>query len=194
MKCYDLKDIIKELEKELSKNESYLKAWQHVTFKSKKDGKPFSNMSKNIDGARYKHDEYSLQPGENKLVIYINDPSLGYISDHLDCYELVKYLKDPVKISKKENYLEKQALLEQVYCYDLEDIKTAVKERIEHLEDRIGSIKKQIAISEIAYNNFKLNYESALQQLKDDCIKAGDIGFSENRNDLYYLVKDTIIK
>lgn len=194
MKCYDLKDIIKELEKELSKNESYLKAWQQVTFKSKKDGKPFANMSKNIDGASYKKDEYSLQPGENKLVVGIYDSSLGYISDHLDCYELVKYLKDPVKISKKENYMPKQTYLEQVYSYDLDDIKNAVKERIEHFENRIDSLKKQIAIAEIAYNNFKLNYESALQQLKDDCIKAGDVGFSENRNNLYYLVKDTIIK
>lgn len=194
MKCYDLKDIIKELEKELSKNESYLKAWQHVTFKSKKDGKPFSNMSKNIDGARYKADEYRLQPGENKLVVCICDPLLGYISDSLDCYELVNYLKDPVKISKKENYMEKQALLEQVYSYDLEDIKNAVKERIEHLENRIDSLKKQIAISEIAYNNFKLNYDLALQKLENDCKRAGDVGFSKNRNDLYYLVKDTIIK
>lgn len=194
MKCYDLKDIKKELEKELSKNESYLKAWQQVTFKSKKDGKQFANMSKNIDGAKYSREEYSLQAGENKLVIYINDPSLGYISDHLDCYELVKYLKDPVKISKKENYLEKQSLLEQVYCYDLEDIKNAIKERIEHLENKIDSLKKQIAIAEMAYNNFKLNYELALQKLENDCKRAGDIGFSENRNDLYYLIKDTIIK
>ena len=190
--CYNLDGIKTELKKQLAKNELFLELWQKVSFPTKKDGKPFANMAKNFDGAHYGGQSYAMQPGENILKVGDFCKMNGYVSDEISCYQLVKYLKDETKKNKTENYMPKTSYLEQVYCYDLDDIKEAITDRIEYLKCRIASLKKQIEIAQQCFDAFKLAYSAAVEELKLDCSEAGSAGFSGDKNDLFYAVFDTV--
>ena len=189
---YSLDGIKTKLKKDISREKSLLAAWEKVTFLTKKDGSPFSNFSKNIAGGKYHGKEYSMQAGEMELTVYAYDSINGYIHDSIACYELVKYMKDENKLSKTANYIPKQSYLEQVYKYDLEDIKEAVKNRIEYFKNRIESLNKQLEIVDNCYNDFKQKYSEAIETLKNNCSVAGSVGFSGGTNDIYYMILDTI--
>lgn len=189
---YNLDGIKTELNKKISTAQTQLDAWKKVTFPTKKDGKPFAVMSKNINGATYSPNEISMQPGENVLRVVAWGDGIGYVRDEINCYDLVKYLKDDEKKAKTENYMPKQSYLEQVYKYDLYDIKSAVNDRINYLYDRILSLKAQLNIVDGVYYNFRACYEKALQELETDCKSAGSVGFSDDKNDIYYMILDTI--
>lgn len=189
---YNLDGIKTELTKEISKAETLLAAWEQVTFPTKKNGEPFANMSRNINGATYGPNEISMQPGENVLRVVAWGDGIGYVRDEINCYDLVKYLNDDEKKAKTENYMPKQSYLEQVYKYDLDDIKSAVNDRINYLYDRILSLKAQLNIADDCYNNFKKCYAKAVEELANDCEAAGSVGFSNGKNDIYYMILDTI--
>ena len=189
---YNMDGIKTELKKEISKNETFLELWEKVTFPTKKNGEPFAVMSKNINGATYSAYEYAMQPGENKLRVGGWSNGNGYISDEIDCYKLVKYLRDEKKLEKAANYMPVQPYLEQVYKYDLDDIKEAVNARINYLKDRITSLKAQLDIVDECYTNFKNCYAKAVEELENNCVSAGTVGFSGNRNDLFYMILDTV--
>ena len=191
-KFYNLDGIKTELTKNISKAETLLAAWDQVTFPTKKNGEPFATMSRNISGATYSANEYALQPGENKLSVTQRDKINGYVSDEIECYELVKYLEDEKKIAKTANYMPKQSYLAQVYRYDIEDIKEAVSNRINYLKDRIITLKAQLNIVDDCYNNFRKCYAKAVEELANDCKSAGSVGFSDDKNDIYYMILDTI--
>ena len=188
---YNLDGIKTELVKNLEEAKAKKEAWEKVTFVTKKDGKPFSILGKNIVGAKISTKPYNMQIGQNILTVYSNS-GYKYISDEIDVYNLVKYLKDPAQIAKTQNYMPKQAYLEQVYVYDIDDIKQAVTARIEYMNLRIESLKEQIEKEENAYKAFKAAYAKALDELQANC-DTQDVGFSNGKNDLYYAVKDTII-
>lgn len=159
--CYNLDGIKTNLKKAIEEREAILKAWENVTFPTKKNGKPFAVMSKNINGATYKVGEYTLTSDNVELKVVANN-NYKWTTDSIDCYTLVRYLKDKNKIAKTENYMPKQPCLEQIYKYDLEDIKEAVNNRIEFLKESVESLKKQLEIADKAYITFKNAYESAL--------------------------------
>ena len=188
-----INDIKKKLEKEIDDATAFLNAWTAVTFPTKKDGKPFANMSKNINGAKYTLENYAMQPGEYRLTVYTHCPSSGYIHDTIDCYELVRYLTDDDKIKKISNYMEKSPYLEQVYKYDIDDIKKAVADRIKYHEKRIQSLDEQLVRVEKAYNDFDTAYGEILDKLQNAC-DTDDIAYSNGRNDIFYAIKDAVIK
>lgn len=189
---YNLDGIKTELTKMIREKESLLEAWKNVTFPTKKDGSPFAVMGKNINGAKYYMEDYSMQPGEYKLKVVTFCNHNGYIYDSIDCYNLVKNLKDETMIEKTQNYMPKQTYLEQVYKYDLEDIKKAVNNRINYLLDRIESLNNQLEIVDTCYNEFKTMYGKALEALETNCMNGGNVGFSGNRNDIYYMILETV--
>lgn len=188
---YNLDEIITELKKELEKHIEFLGAWKKATFPTKKDGTPFANMQKNIDGAKIGN-AAMCQPGEYNLTVDAHTKTSGHVHDTIDIYNLVKYLKDPAQIAKTQNYMPKQPCLEQVYSYDLEDIKQAVSMRINYMVRRIESLKSQIEKAENVYTAFRNAYATAIDELKANC-NTQDVGYSDGKNDLFYAVKDTIV-
>lgn len=187
MDCYNLNGIIGNLEKEIDREESIIAAWECVTFPTKKDGKPFAQMGKNISGARYNLESYAMQPGEYELSVTGWSKLQGYVSDTIKAYNLVKYLKSDEMRAKTQNYMPKQSYLEQVYKYDLDDIKTAVRERIERGRATVTALKKSMERAEGAYKAFADAYTGALKQLAKDAGK-------EDESTLYYAVLDTVEK
>lgn len=191
-KHYNLDGIKTELNKKISEHKSIIAAWENVTFPTKKDGKPFATLSKNIVGATLRNKEYTLQPCK-ELFVCVWDEFNGYVTDTIDCYELVKRLTDENKLAKTQNYAPKQSYLEQHYNFDLDDIKHAICERLDYKKARLETLEKELFILDEAYTNFKNGYSKLLETLRKDVATAGNVGFSEGTNDIYYMIKDTIL-
>lgn len=187
--CYNLDGIKTELKKRIDETQCFLKAWNAVTFPTKKDGTPFVTMSKNISGAKYGAEQYALQPGENKLTVYTRTELSGYKNDTIDCYNLVKYLSDETQKAKTQNYMPKQTYLEQVYCFDIDDIKQAVADRIGYLKKQLQRQQTELQNAEQVFFSFRDAYAIAIEKLACDTGKT-DLHYS----DLFYFVKDTIIE
>lgn len=181
--CYNLDGIKTKLKNEIEEREAILKAWEGVTFPTKKNGEPFAIMSKNINGATYKVGEYALTSDNVELKVVANN-NYNWTTDSIDCYTLVRYLKDKNKIVKIENYMPKESCLEQVYKYDLEDIKQAVNNRIEFLKENVDSLKRQLEIADKAYITFRKAYEDAMVVLDS---------VTETKKDEYSFLKSSIL-
>lgn len=181
--CYNLDGIKTSLKIEIEEREAILKAWENVTFPTKKNGEPFAVMSKNINGATYKKADYGLSANNVELKVVANN-NHKWITDSIDCYTLVRYLKDKSKIAKTENYMPKELCLEQVYKFDLEDIKEAVNNRIEYLKGYVESLKKQLEIADKAYAGFRKVYEDAMAVLDN---------VTETKKDEYSFLKSSIL-
>lgn len=182
---YNLDAIKTGIAKDIAINTAFIEAWRKVSFPTKKDGKPFAAMSKNISGAKYEMESYAMQPGEYELTVYTFCNAAGYVSDTIKAHNLVKYLKDESMKAKTQNYQAQNGFLEQVYTFDLEDIKNAVSEHIAYLENRIFDLKAQQESAKRVFDNFRTAYKNAMQQLETDC-KA----FSHS--DLFYAVRDCV--
>ena len=180
---YNLDGIKTALKKEIEEKEAILKAWENVTFPTKKNGEPFAVMSKNINGATYKKADYGLSANNVELKVVANN-NHKWTTDSIDCYTLVRYLKDKSKIAKTENYMPKELCLEQVYKFDLEDIKEAVNNRIEYLKGYVESLKKQLEIADKAYAGFRKVYEDAMAVLDN---------VTETKKDEYSFLKSSIL-
>lgn len=181
----NIEDIEKEMDKRIAETGAFLEAWQNVTFPTKKDGTPFKNMSKNFKGAKFVPNPYAMQAHENELEIYACARNTGYIKDTISCYEIVKYMSNSDKPTRKpENLAPKVSMLNQIYIYDMEDIKEAIANRIEYLANRLEDLKKQKENAKTAFTNYKKAIEEVRKNLAKDTFK------NEN-NDLYYLILDT---
>ena len=183
---YNMDDIRTSLVKEIAINKAYIAAWENVSFPVKKDGKPFANMSKNISGAKYALESYARQTGEYELTVYTQATMCGYIHDSIKAYKLVRYLKDESMKAKTENYQNKNSYLEQVYKFDLDDIKKAVSDRIEYLKSYVSDLEKQLESLETVFRNFRAAYDNAIKQLEKDT------ACFEHKNS-FYAVKDTVL-
>lgn len=181
---YNLDGIKTELNKRLSYEKSILKAWENVTFPTKKDGTPFKVMSKNFDGAKIYLDNFAWRDYEKRLKVNIFDDLNGYISEDINCYNQVKYISDKSKLEKVSNIMPKEPMLEQVYVYDLEDIKEEIQKTINRHKENIVSLEKQIDQAEKAYNDFVADYKKAIENLVETC--------GANDNSLFYAVRDTV--
>ena len=188
---YNLDGIITALEKELRKTEAYIEACEKVTFPTKKDGTPFKQISKNIKGATYAASYYSINPQSRDLTVHTGHlEGIGYTYDSIPCSEVIRYMKDKNKLAKTENYAEKISYLEQLYIYDLDDIKEAIKNKIIRLQHEKESLKKQIVNVEHIYKQFKTEYGNAEHKLKEEC-NALSNGYDEGIS-LYYMILNTV--
>lgn len=182
---YNLDGIKTELKKDIAKKKAVLQEWEKVSFPTKKDGTPFKILSKNISGATYCMESYAMQPGENILRVVAWADGFGYTTSEIKAYNLVKYLKDERKIAKTQNFQPKQTYLEQVYTFDLEDIKEAVADKIASLKAEIIELEEQLAISSDVFVTFRNAYAKAVADLEASSRK------SENST-LYYMVLETV--
>lgn len=107
---YAIENLKKEKEKELAHYTALKKAWEDVSFPTKKDGTPFKNMAKNFKGAKYYIGAYSIT--DCNYILKVNaiakyKTSSEYISDELHCSETLRYMKNTVNptISGSKEYM-----------------------------------------------------------------------------------------
>lgn len=187
----NLDEITTALKKRIATNKAFLKAWQAVSFPTKKDGSPFKTMSKNIDGAKYKLENYAMQPGEYELNIYTHTPETGYIHDYIKCYEFVDDIKSPEKLAKKGNYQPQQTYLRQVYTYDLDDIKEAVAKHMVYLTEQIINDEKQLEKLPEVFHSFNAAFKKIIQAL-DEQTSEFNSNKHFNCSFIYNAVKDCV--
>lgn len=180
---YNLEGIKTELNKRLSYEKSILQAWENVTFPTKKDGTPFKVMSKNFENAKFYNDITAWHDYEKKLKVGTFDDLNGYIDESFSCYEMVKYITDKSMLEKTGNIMPKELMLEQVYVYDLDDIKKEIQKTINRHKENIVSLEKQINRAEKTYNDFVEAYRKAIQELEENAGK---------KTSLFYAVCDTV--
>lgn len=190
---YNLDGIKTALKKEIATNTALLAAWESVTYPTKKDGKPFAVLAKNIDGAKLEVKPYAWRGYERQLTVYAQSRETGYIHESIDCYNIIKYMDstDP-RLNKKENYAPHEALLEDVYIYDLDDIKNAVTGRIEQLKKSVASLNMQLTQADAIYTRFAAAYGAAVEGLQEACKNCADPGYSDGKNFAYYAILETI--
>ena len=181
--CYNLDGILTALNKEIAETVALLESWKKVTFATKKDGKPFAVMSKNINGARYDKYPYGSQAGQYNIGVTAWSESCGYVNDTIDLWCQVRYLKNPAQIAKMENYMPVVPGLHQIYKYDLEDIKAAVNDHISQLESKLASLNEQKETAHAAFTAFRAAYADAIEKLKETVGEG---------TTLYYNVLDTV--
>ena len=184
---YDLNDIKNAISNDIEKHEAFLKAWENVTFPTKKDGSAFKQMQKNISGATYYMESWAMQPGEYRIRVNAHCNCAGYITDEIDAHVLVKYLKDENKKAKTQNYMQKISYFEQVYMFDIEDIKEAIKNRIEYHKNTIEAHKKQLEVASAAYKAFAEQFKKAVVELETTTNK-------KENSTLYRAIFDTVTK
>lgn len=158
--CYNLDGIKKSIEREIDIYQCMKKEWESVKFPTKKNGEPFSIMSKNFENATYFGSTYKGKVLNPTLKVYFDTVLSGYHKDELFLYEYVKYMDNNKFVDKRE-----KNTFNGVYIYDLEDIKQAVKDRINYLEKLITSLKRQLEIADNAYNAFREAYKNAMEVL-----------------------------
>jgi len=169
MNCYDMEGIKTELKKELSSAKTFKRAWEKVTFPTKKDGSVFKILSKNINGAKLHQNEFNPTYGENELTVYTQDPMNGYVHDTIYCYCLVKDIpENDDRRNKPDNVVYRSSSgYYDLYSFDIQDIKKAVETRIAYCAARIDSLEKQIANLERAYIEFRESYSKAVSRLNE---------------------------
>jgi hypothetical protein len=184
---YDLNEIKTAIRNDIEKHEAFLHAWENVSFPTKKDGSAFKQIQKNISGATYYMESWAMQPGEYKIRVNARCNCAGYISDEINAHNLVRYLKDENKKAKTQNYMQKIPYLEQIYMFDIEDIKEAIQDRINYHKKTITAHKKQLEVATAAYNAFAEQFKKAVNELAKNTDK------SENST-LYNAIFDTVTK
>lgn len=187
MKCYDLNDIRSQLTNDLTDAEAKLKAWQAVTYPTKKDGQPFAIMGKNINGATYRAYRFAGRHGENELTVTAYTSTTGYISDSIHCWENVPDLIDDGKKAKTQNHMPKECPYKALYAYDLDDIKTAVNARCDWLQQYCADLRADLQHIDNAYHAYAEAIHAANAALE------ATLTNNRTRNThAYSLIKDTV--
>lgn len=184
---YSLDNIMTSIKKDIAKYKALLKAWENVTYPTKKNGEPFSIISKNIAGAEYKTAPYAMRNSEKVLTVYIfeKEMGVGHVSDSVYCYTSIKNMTDERAKNKPQNVLPKEPMLSQIYLYDIDDIKGAVNNRIDQIKKTITALEEQLEIVPDAYKEFKDEYCKALNHLKERT-NYGSSGSA------FYMIVDTV--
>lgn len=179
----NLKDIQNELNKRIRENEAKLELWNNVEFLTKKDGTAFKVMSKNFKNANYTTEPYHMRDCENILRVHgrINN---AYYDDEIRCYGAAKNLKGA---KEKVQNIFKHPYMEDLYKYDLDDIKEAIEERKQYLINDIKSLEEQLSQAEEIYNNVMKLHNQTMEYLRSET-KDNDKG----HNSLYYMLRDII--
>jgi len=186
MKYYNLDEIKTNMKKDIARYTAFAEAWEAVSFPVKKDGKPFSIMSKNISGAKYSPIACAMQAGEYEITVFTQCRECGYIHESINAYEIARYMKDEAKKAKTQNLLPKQSFLEQVYAYDLEDIKKAIADRAAYCREYVADLQKQLKEVDGIFYRFRDAIAEATKQLEADTAK-------HTHKNTFYAVKDTVL-
>lgn len=142
---YTIENLKKEKEKKLAQYTALKRAWEDVSFPTKKDGTPFKNMTKNFKNAKYYIGAYSIT--DCNYILRVNaiaeyKTSSEYISDELKCSETLRYMKNPVN---PDNIRKQGAYVEDQYLYDLEEIKKIlIPKRIAYYKNRIAKLTSEL--------------------------------------------------
>ena len=146
-------------------------------------------MSKNFENATYMGSTYLKQGYKDKVLnptlkVCFHTNLSGYHKDELYLYKYTKYMDENEFADKRE-----KNTFNDVYVYDLEDIKQAVKDRIEYLEKYINSLKRQLEIADSAYNAFKEAYKNAMEVL-NKATETTENTYSTLKSDIRDTIKE----
>lgn len=177
MRRLDLENIKRNLERRIDEYETLLVAWKNVSFPTKKDGSPFKNLARNFEGATLTGNKNTLN---RQLIVYTHSRLNGYIDDGIDCYGYTTTM-NPTTLQRMKD--KPQNVGDFYYIYDLDDIKEEINEKIKFLEERIIAMKKELLVTDKAYNEYKQAIQNAIDKLEETTV-------IDNDKTLFYMIYD----
>lgn len=158
---YNIDEIINDLGKELAFAAAYRDAWNNVTFPTKKDGTPFTNIARNINGAVY-------DPYNNNLHVCVN---VNYT-----------YRTDYTYIDNDAGELEniKKAVADRIKQLD---------KKIASLNEQIKNIKADFETLENAYIKYQETKNELYKKYSDSTGFYAVESLTENRHKYDYMHK-----
>ena len=198
---YKLDNIIQELKTKKEDLQAILEAWEAVTFPTKKDGAPFAVLSKNINGAHITTESYNIKGVEDNLEVYASRGHkivCGYFESKISLYHSLeplskneRWLSNTDKemraraTAKPQNVFKRGYCIKDAYVFDLEDIKEAIKERIEYIKERITQTEWDIKNATVIYNRFAKAATKLFEELESATKAKGSTA-------LYYSMREII--
>lgn len=198
---YKLNNLIQELKTKKEDLQAILEAWEAVTFPTKKNGAPYAVLSKNINGAHITTESYNIKGVEDDLEVYASRGCKivhGYYESKISLYHSLeplskneRWLSDTDKemrakaTAKPQNVFKRGYCIKDAYVFDLEDIKEAIKERIEYIKERITQTDWDIKNAEAIYNKFATAATELFKELESETKAKGSTA-------LYYAIRDII--
>ena len=160
---YNIKDIEKDILRSLNQLKGSLKAWESVTYNTKKDGKPFKVLSKNFNGLYWGNDVWGHL---NSVYVFG-----GTYSNRDDIY-----------FSFYGIDLENATV---------DQIKNAINERKKQLEDDIEDYETQLLNVEKYFNKIDEELKHLKELFNDPALMNPRYDFP-SCNSLAYRLKDYI--
>lgn len=185
MKYYQLADVKKELEKSIDEAQTLATAWKNVSFKTKKDGKPFARMAQNFVGADYKPWQFATHAYENQVSVWARTKAHGIVSNSFLTYAPTQYMNNNKTTEKPQNILPPSGCIKEIYVFDLDDCKEEINNKIEYWSHRAEELQTQLESAEEIYKKFKAAYDAAFEILHKETAQ-----FSES--DLKFALKELV--
>ena len=159
-------NLIKEkLRKEREKARVLAEAWEKVSYEVKKDGTPYKDMRKTISGASYRRIPYSCDPYYNELYVHAWG-SYGNVEDSINVFST-----DRSEISRRRDA---ENVHENIYIFDLGDIRRAVAERAEYWSCRAESLQKELEIADSAWEKYSRKLQDVIDSMEQEIVIQGN--------------------
>lgn len=157
-----LKEMIDQL-KEYRRDAQYkIELWRNVKKATKKDGSPFSALSKNFVNAEISPVSYSIRPDFEIIVSGHIDGV--YTRDYFSIYPCVNTYKKPVS----DERIIKETLINPYFKMNIDEIFETINDRILYYEKHIKELNTQIDNAERVYTEFTEAIDNAVNKLKAD--------------------------
>ena len=169
-------EIINGLRSDLAEEKACLSAWENVSVLRKKDGSEYANLSKALDGAKLIKDGIVADANHPYIRVYYKSGSKCLYDEFWGFWYLDELPKDD---PRRSAYVPQ--FVRQTTPMTAEEVREAIKRRIDIKRGVVEEREKDISAAEAAYMTFRETMHKAEQELK----AAGS-------THLFYTIRDAV--
>lgn len=172
---FKIEELKNNLNKRIERNNIIIEKLKSIEIVTKKDGKPFKNLSQNFTNCKIVKDENSLHYNAINLCIYF---MIGYKHDYykIDLYDYCDELSND-----DERKIANNGILRSIYIYNIDEIKSLINSTIENLKKQKESYKMQLKNCDKIAKSYLDKQFKLIEKLENDC---------GGKNSLYYALRD----
>ena len=163
---YQMENALTRLNNDLDDARKQIEAWETVKKITKKDGKPFKNLSQNFEGERMRFyvEDYHIAPYEKTIAVYYRSAK-GSQSATIDCYRSIESTDDREALDQSRIF-ERGACLKDGYAFSPDEVMQAINNRKEQLKRYADDLEKAINEWE-GFKAFMYEIDSKIESLSD---------------------------
>ena len=176
----NFEDVKNKLQESINYYDCRIKAWESVTFPTKKDGTPFKVFSKNFAGAdigKYYPVEDAAHP---YLTVYAEEKQLNgntvYISDHLQIYMDQYNDRLPQPNPEREVVFTHYGSEREILTID--EIKTEIQALISRHEYKKKQAEYQLSIAGDVFEQINIALDGVRTVFRENNLNMTTLGFA----------------